>query len=268
MTQEATETTQEKLPSPTEAVEAQTTPEGAEEPQPTSAEGQEAAPAEKTPPAWAAVEDPYDVLDLDAFKPILERRSGLTEERLREDYEGRLQTATKNWESTNVHKTIGGIAGNLAEKLEAGDIDGAERILTKLEKFREPYMETHQSDLQAKGASTMANQFLRDMMGELDIRSQEVLFDFVKKTNDWKPVMKKFLELGGQKDYQRGLTENRDAAAEREKVEARKGKGPNLSPGTGAGGTKLYKDLTSEERKVLQENGQVDAYLARERGER
>jgi hypothetical protein len=235
MTQEATDTTPEVLPSPTEAVEAQATPTGAEEPQPTPAEGPEApAPPEPIVPGFTG--DPYDVLELDDMKPILERRSGLIEERLREDFEGRLVAATKNWESTNTHKTLSGIVGNLTEQLEASNLEGAEKAIARLEKFREPYMEAHENGLQGKGATAMGNQILRNMMGALEVRSQEVLFDFAKKSNNWEPVVKKFLELGGKKDYERGLTENRDAAAEREKLESRQGKGANLAPGSPAGG--------------------------------
>ena len=236
MTQEATETTQEVLPSPTEAVEAQAT-EKAAEPQPTPAEGQTPTePTEKPPLAWATVEDPYDVLDLDDFKPILERRSGLIEEGLREDFQGRLEAATSNWESTNLHSTLSGITGNLTEQLEASNLEGAEKAIARLEKFREPYMEAHENGLQAKGATAMAGQSLRSMLGLLDVRSQETLYDLAKRTTgSWEPVFKKFLELGGKKDYERGLTENRDAAAEREKLEARKGQGANLAPGTSGG---------------------------------
>jgi hypothetical protein len=228
-----TETT---LPSPTEAVEAPPT-EKAEEPQTT--EAVEEAPAEKTPLAWAEVEDPYDVIELDDFKPILERRSGLIEERLREDYEGRLQAATKNWESTNTHSTLSGIVGNLTEQLEASNLEGADKAIARLEKFREPYMEAHEKGLKGEGASAQVNQSLRDMLGLLDVRSQEALYDLARKTNGiGEPVLKKFLELGGKKDFERGLKENRDAAAEREKLEARKGQGANLTPGSPAGGTK------------------------------
>ncbi len=226
-----TETT---LPSPTEAVEAPST-EKAEE---LATEAVEEAPAEKTP--WATVEDPYDVIELEDFKPILERRSGLIEERLREDYEGRLVAATKNWESTNTHSTLSGIVGNLTEQLEASNLEGAEKAIARLEKFREPYMEAHERDLQGRGATAMAGQNLRQMLGLLDVRSQEVLYDLARKTQgSWEPVFKKFLELGGKKDFERGLKENRDAAAEREKLEARKGKGANLTPGSPAGTTDL-----------------------------
>jgi hypothetical protein len=236
MTQEATEPTQEVLPSPTEAVEAQPTPAGAEEPQPTPAEGPEApTPTEPIVPGFTG--DPYDVLELDDFKPILERRSGLIEEGLREDFQGRLEAATKNWESTNTHKTLSGIVGNLTEQLEASNLEGAEKAIARLEKFREPYMEAHENGLQGKGATAMANQSLRNMLNLLDVRSQEVLYDLAKRTQgSWEPVFKKFLELGGKKDYERGLTENRDAAAEREKLESRQGKGANLAPGSPAGG--------------------------------
>ncbi|KKN41175.1 hypothetical protein LCGC14_0726050 [marine sediment metagenome] len=245
MTQEVTETTQEILPSPTEAVEAQATPTGAEEPQPTPAEGPEAAaPTEKPPLAWATVEDPYDVLDLDDFKPILERRSGLIEEGLREDFQGRLEAATSNWESTNLHSTLSGITGNLTEQLEASNLEGAEKAIARLEKFREPYMEAHENGLQAKGATAMAGQSLRSMLGLLDVRSQETLYDLAKRTTgSWEPVFKKFLELGGKKDYERGLTENRDAASERKKLEARQGQGANLAPGSPAGGADDNKRL-------------------------
>ena len=235
MTQEATEPTQKVLPSPTEAVEAQAT-EKAAEPQTTPAEGQTPTElAEPIVPGFTG--DPYDVLELEDFKPILERRSGLIEEGLREDFQGRLEAATKNWESTNAHKALEGITGTLTEQLEASNLEGAEKAIARLEKFREPYMEAHERDLQGKGATAMANQSLRDMLNLLDVRSQETLYDLARKTNgSWEPVFKKFLELGGKKDFERGLKENRDAAAEREKLEARKGQGANLTPGSPAGG--------------------------------
>ncbi len=233
MTQE--ETTQEVLPSPTEAAEAQAT-EKADEPQPTLAEGQ--TPTEPTEPIVPGFTgDPYDVLELDDFKPILERRSGLIQESLREDYQGRLEAATKSWESTNLHNTLSGITGNLTEQLEASNLEGAEKAIARLEKLREPYMEAHENGLQAKGATAMASQSLRSMLSLLDVRSQEVLYDLANKTTgSWEPVFKKFLELGGKKDFERGLKENRDAATERKKLEARKGQGANLAPGSPAGG--------------------------------
>ena len=254
MTQEATETTPEVLPSPTEAVEAQATPTGAEEPQPTPAEGQ--TPTEPTEPIVPGFTgDPYDVLDLDDFKPILERRSGLIEEGLREDFQGRLEAATSNWESTNLHSTLSGITGNLTEQLEASNLEGAEKAIARLEKFREPYMEAHENGLQAKGATAMAGQSLRSMLNLLDVRSQEVLYDLAKRTTgSWEPVFQKFLELGGKKDYERGLKENRDAAAEREKLEARQGQGANLAPGT-SGGKGGYS--TKAEARTLHAQGKI-----------
>jgi hypothetical protein len=55
--------------------------------------------------------------------------------------------------------------------------------------------------------------------------------------------IQKSLRSQGHKDgydegYKKGLKENRDAASERGKLEARKGQGANLTPGSPAGGTK------------------------------
>ncbi len=46
---------------------------------------------------------------------------------------------------------------------------------------------------------------------------------------------------GHDEGYKKGLKENRDAAGEREKLEARKGQGANLTPGSPAGATDLNK---------------------------
>jgi flagellar biosynthesis/type III secretory pathway protein FliH len=73
--------------------------------------------------------------------------------------------------------------------------------------------------------------------------------------------MQKSLRAQGHKEghdegYKKGLKENRDAATEQEKLEARKGKGANLTPGSPAGGRSdnerlLDQDTPLEEIKEI-----------------
>ncbi|KKN75206.1 hypothetical protein LCGC14_0382050, partial [marine sediment metagenome] len=90
--------TKVEVPTPAEVVEAPQTEAvetPAEEPKP-EAEPTETKP-EAEPPAWAGTRDPYDVLELEEFKPHLERRDRRVEERMRTDYQGQYEQAVGNW---------------------------------------------------------------------------------------------------------------------------------------------------------------------------
>ena len=85
---------------------------------------------------------------------------------------------------------------------------------------------------------------LADAAGEMDVQpfikrldaysqgypDNSLFSDFVKQAST------KVVKDAEEKGYQRGLTENRDAAAERERLEGRQGQGANLAPGSPAGG--------------------------------
>ena len=92
------------------------------------------------------------------------------------------------------------------------------------------------------------------MLGLLDTHNQETLYDFAKKTaGSWGPVFKKFLELGGKKDYERGLKEGKVAQATQQQVQQAQGTGANLAPGAGGGGLtkEKYQNMTPEEQSKL-----------------
>lgn len=231
---ETAEKTQEVLPTPTEAAEVAPTPEGAEQPQQTLAEEQETVPpAEKS---WTQVEDAYDLLDLEEVKPHIERRIQRERESLTTQYKAEVEQRTKDWESTNLHNTIAGYAGGMADKLDLADLDGAEKTLAKLEKFREPYMEPYKKALRSEASMATGNEFLGLLTKRLDARGQDEFASHVQTAKDWNALLDKYDSFRGQKDYERGRKDGRADQAEQQKLQARKGEGGNITPGSAGGG--------------------------------
>lgn len=278
-TSEAT-ATQTDLPSPAEVAEAPVTPAEetvAAEPTPPPEPVEEPAPsAEETPPPFAtikgqALEDAYGVLDHDEMKPHLERRDRRVDDRIRQEYQGQFEEAKKGLESTHAHKTLAGIYGNILQKLQDSDIEGTARLIDRLETAIEPYKEGHDKGLRSEGAMSASRQILGQFQASLGRREQEEFEDFYATSRNatWKDIIDRYVELRGVATKKPLQDENTSLKAENEtlKERIRSGRGPDLTPAGGGGGTKKYSEMTPEERKALTSE-EVDALLARERGER
>ena len=73
-----------------------------------------------------------------------------------------------------------------------------------------------------------------DFRGRLPYAARGMDKEFIPDLR--KRIISKVATDAEEKGYQRGLTENRGAASERERLESRQGQGANLAPGSPAGG--------------------------------
>ena len=241
------------VPTPAEVVEAPKTEAvetPAEEPKP------EAEPTETTPeeaPAWAATRDPYDVLELDEFKPHLERRDRRVEERLRQDYQGQYEQATGNWKATEAHKQLAGIYGNILQKLGEGDPDTVGKLVGRLEQAVEPYSESYKKGLKAEGSQEAAKELYGAVMGSLDHRGQDELQDYVSQARNagWGDVLKKRDEIREGRSKQTTSDKITSLEAQIENLKGiKRPDGPDTAL-KGGGGSKKYSGMTAEERSKL-----------------
>ena len=246
-TSEATPT-QTDLPSPAEVAEAPATPApetDAPEPEAPSEPVETPAPSAEEPAQPFAtikgqpVEDQYGVLDHEEMQPHLERRDRRVEERIRQEYQGQFEEAKRGLEASHAHKTLAGIYGNILQKLQDGDIDGAERLIDRMEGAIEPYKEDYIKGLRnegSMGASQHIMGVLRDTLGR---REQESFEDFcaTRRNATWKDVIDQYVELRAVTAKRPLQEENRSLKAENEQLKQRlrEGKGPDLTP-KGAGG--------------------------------
>ncbi len=154
--------TETEVPTPAEVAEAPkteaapvevTTP--AEETKP-EAEPTEAKPEEAKPEA----PDPYDELEHERFKPVLERRDRRSADTIRQDFQRQYEEATLNWKSTEAHKQLAGIYGNILQKLEDGDADTVGKLVGRLEEAVEPYSESYKKGLKSEGSQEAAQELL------------------------------------------------------------------------------------------------------------
>ena len=254
-----TETTTQTLPTPTETAEAETTlEEGA-------APAEPAAEAETQPDAeipWATITDAYDLLDHEAVKPHLERRDRRVEQDLRSQYEGQLQQATRDWESTQLHQTVAGYAGNILEKLEGGDYEGSSRLLDKLEKLVSPYSEDFQRNLKSQGAQGASASLYKALTDSLDRRSRDEFEDLVSKGRNlsWSDALDEWskLRFGATEKNLKAEIQKRDDTIARLKAEGRTDKGPSLTqsaPGGGRPSAQEYAAATSQQRQEWRDKG-------------
>ena len=256
MTQETP--TEVEVPTPAETAEAPKTEAvetPAEEPKP-EAEPTETKPEEEAP-AWAATRDPYDVLELDEFKPHLERRDRRVEERLRQDYQGQYEQATGNWKATEAHKQLAGIYGNILQKLEEGDADTVGKLVGRLEQAVEPYSESYKKGLKAEGSQEAAKELYGAVMGSLDHRGQDELQDYVStaRNANWGDVLKKRDEIreGRSKKTTSDTITSLEAQLEDLKAKARPD-GPDTAQ-KGGGGSGGYS--TKAEARTLHAKGKI-----------
>ena len=247
-TSEAT-ATQTDLPSPAEAAEAPATPaEGAPEPVTAPETAEEPAPSVEEPEKPYAtikgqpLEDAYGVLDHEEMKPHLERRDRRVDETIRQEYQGQFDEAKKGLEATHAHKTLAGIYGNILQKLQDSDIEGATRLIDRLDTAIEPYKETHAEGLKSEGKMTASRELLGAFHGSLGRREQEQFEDFctTRRNASWKDIIDHYVELRGvstKKPLQEKVT-SLETQLEEAKRRIREGGGaPDLTPKGGGGGS-------------------------------
>lgn len=227
------------------------------EPQPTAAtEPEQPAPeaGEVVPePSFATIEgevykDEFAILDHPKVKETLRFRDDQVRNELQQDFNGRYEKATKDWESLQAHQTINGLIGNLQARLDESNFDGADRIIAKLEKFREPYMESYERQIQDIAGTRKSTEVFGILMEGLDMRGQHELNILAQTTGDWKKIVAKRDEIlktaAKEAARQEGLKEGKAAASAAQPV------GPGagvLAPGSPAGGK-------SEEKLLLDPN--------------
>jgi hypothetical protein len=219
------------------------------EPQPTAVtEPEQPAPEagedvpEETTPQWTSPDgevykDEFAVLDHPKIKETNRFRDERMRNELQQSYNTRYEKATKDWESLQAHQTINGLVGNLQARLDESNFDGADRIIAKLEKFREPYMESYERQIQDIAGLRKSNEVFGLLMEGLDMRGQHELNVLAQTTGDWKKIVAKRDEIlaSGVKETakQAGLKEGKAAKA------AQQPAGPGagvLAPGSSAGG--------------------------------
>lgn len=221
---------------PDPSVEEPTAATGPEQPAP---EAGEVVP-EETP--FATIEgesfkDEFAILDHPKVKETLRFRDERMRGELQQEFNGRYEKATKDWESLQAHQTINGLVGNLSARLDESNFDGADRIIAKLEKFREPYTESYERQIQDIAGLRKSNEVFAILMEGMDMRGQHELNVLAQTTGDWKKIVAKRDEIlkAAAKELAllAGRKEGKAAKAAQEPV------GPGatvLAPGSPAGG--------------------------------
>ena len=231
--------TETEVPTPAEVVEAPKTeaaPEQvatpAEETKP-EAEPTEAKPEEPEPP------DPYDELEHERFKPVLERRDRRVEEGFKADYQRQYEEATGNWKATEAHKQLAGIYGNILQKLDEGDADTVGKLVGRLEEAVEPYSEDYKKGIKAEGSQKTAQQFYGVIIGSLDHRGQDELQDYltVNRGAGWGDILAKRDEIREGKTKQSNSDVITSLKAQMEDLKARaRPEGPDTTTKGAIGG--------------------------------
>jgi hypothetical protein len=257
-----------EVPTPTEVAEAPKTEAvetPAEETKP-EAEPTETQPPETTPEVPEI--DPYDELEHERFKPVLERRDRRHDERVRGEYQRQYEEATGNWKATEAHKQLAGYYGQILQKVEEGDAEFVGKLLGRMEQAVEPFAESYKKGLKAEGSQEAARELYGAVMGSLDHRGQDELQDYLAtaRTANWGDVLKKRDEIREGRSKQTTSDKITSLEAQIEDLKAKvRPDGPDTIP-KGGGGGKKYSELTPEERRGMS-SGEIDAMQARERGE-
>ena len=182
--------TETEVPTPAEVVEAPKT-EAVETP------AEETKPEAELTEAKPEEPDPYDELEHERFKPVLERRDRRTNERIQADYQRQYDEATGNWKATEAHKQLAGIYGNILQKLDEGDADTVGKLVGRLEEAVEPYSEAYKKGIKAEGSQEAARELYGAVIGSLDHRGQDELQDYltVNRGAGWGDILKKRDEI-------------------------------------------------------------------------
>ena len=249
MTQETAEVTADTLPPPTVTDETVTPVEDVTaSPTETVTE-----PDEKPQPAWASVSDAYELLDLDEIKAIRERDDRRRDEDQRVVFEREFDTKHKDWESSNLNRTVQSAFGRVLEKLADADVDGFEKAIDRVETLVQPYLEDTRNQAIREGAVAAAGDFKRLFRVGLDRKSSDELDDMMgKPSTTWQDLFdfREKAKIERATSPLKAKLADAEAEIERLKVGVRDGKGPPLG-GTTTGGGKSYSQMTREERAAL-----------------
>ncbi len=232
--------TEVEVPTPAETAETPTT-EAAPEQVTTPAEETkpEAEPTETKPEETSEPPDPYDELEHERFKPVLERRDRRVEERIRQDYQGQYQEAVGNWKATEAHKQLAGIYGNILQKLEEGDAETVGKLVGRLEQAVEPYSEDYKKGIRAEGSSGAAQELYGAVLGSLDHRGQDELQDYLTANQGakWGDILKKRDDIREGKTKKTSSDEITSLKAQIETLKSKvRPEGPDTTPKGGGGG--------------------------------
>jgi hypothetical protein len=254
--------TQTPPETPTVEVPATPAPEVPEAPAPTPAPETPEVPEVPKPP------DPRDELEDERFKPHLERRDRRIAAAAREEEAKTRQEAQVSVDAQEVTRTIQNVYGNIAQKLGDGDTEAVERLLPRLEAATAPYLEAEKKKLRAEGNTEGQAQLHQGILAavqqSLGQRAWEDMEDYFTKESGltWANILDRYHALRSGK----WKAEKTTMEAQIEDLKAKvRPDGPDTTPKSGAGGKK-YSELTPEERRGMS-SGEIDALLARERGE-
>lgn len=238
------------------------------EPAPVTEAAEEAPAAEEQKPtsSWATLTDPYEVLDLPDFSPVLERRDKRVRDQFQAEADQTVQEKTKQWESNQLKRSLDGYVGSITDAITNADVEGASRIMDKLETLMQPYTEEHSRTQLNAGARVQADAVKTALVDSLDRRAQDEYEEWIERHPGatWKTAIDEFLRMkvsAVETKYKAEL-QKRDDTIERMKTEGRSGQGPNLTP-SASGGGRLYSQMTREERMALSP-AERDALTARE----
>jgi hypothetical protein len=251
--------TQEAVPTPTEAQEAAATEAPAE-----------AAPPTETPPAEEPTSepqtfDPYEALDREEMRPVLEQRDKRTRREIETQLQGEYEEKTRSWESQQTANTLAGYYGNLLQRIADMDGEGFEKAVASMQAFAEPLMKDFRESIRKTEASLAATGLYAHMATSLKTRDRDAFEKYVEDNRvGWPDAFKEYVRLAtseqlSDKDAEIGRLRD---TIERMKAEGRTDKGPNLATSTPGGG-KRYSQMTREERAALSP-AERDAAVARE----
>ena len=222
----------------------------AEAPRTEAATSEEAAaPAQEPSPAAAAAEtqlekepeppDPYDELEHERFKPVLERRDQRKAEAIRQEFQAQLAKDTKDWQSTQAYEQIAGVYGTILEKLGEGDTETVGKLVGRLEQAMEPFSTPYKDGIKAEGSSEAAQQLYGAVRGSLDPRGQDELQDYLIATRNasWGDILKKRDEIREGKANKTSADETTSLKAQIEDLKAKaRPDGPDTTPKGGSDG--------------------------------
>ena len=246
------EVTADTLPPPTVTDEAVTAPVG----DVTASPSETAEPAEKPQPAWASVTDAYELLDLEEVRAIRERDDKRRDEDQKAVFEREFESKHREWESTNLHRTVQSAFGRVLEKLADADAEGFEKAIDRVETLVQPYLEDTRQQSIREGALAAANDFKRLFRTGLDRKSSDELDDMLGKSGiTWQDLFD-FREKAKIERATAPLKAKLDDALgelERLKMLLRERQGPPLGEGSASGGRPTATEYNAATRQQREE---------------
>lgn len=252
----------EAVPTPTEAQEAVQTSEEEAAPPPEQAGASE--PTSETS-AKAAPFDPYEALDREEMKPVLEQRDKRREREQRAELAAEYAEKTRNWEATQTANTLAGYFGNIFQKLSDSDTEGFDRSIQSMQQFAAPLMSDYKQAVQSEAARNAAGGLYQHMADALKNRDRDQFEKYVEDPKvNWPDAFKEYVRLASGEELAKKdseITKLNDTIG-RLKAEGRTDKGP-ATPQSNSGGAGLYSKLTPEQRAAMSP-AERDAAVARE----